>query len=221
MAIRAIVFDFDGTLVDTESCAYDAFSKVYEEHGQQLALERWALCIGTVGGAYDPYAELEEMTGKSLDRAAVKERFEILHDETLQGATLRPGTIEVLEEAKRLGLRIGLASSSDRAWINRHLREQGIASYFETICTRDDVERAKPDPALYRLALEALGVQPSEAVAVEDSLNGLKAAKAAGLKAIALPNPVTAHMDLSGADVLIDSFEGRSLAELINGLEAE
>ncbi|WP_165822607.1 HAD family hydrolase [Paenibacillus montanisoli] len=215
MTIRAIIFDFDGTLVDTESCAYDAFSRVYEEHGQQLALERWALCVGTVGGAYDPYEDLQRLTGRALDRAALKERFDALHEETLRGAALRPGTLAVLEEAKRLGLRIGLASSSDRVWIDRHLREQGIASYFEVICTRDDVERAKPDPALYLLAIEALGVRTSEAVAVEDSLNGLKAAKAAGLRAIALPNPVTAHMDLSGAEAMIESFEGQSLAELL------
>ncbi|SFT20678.1 HAD family phosphatase [Paenibacillus sp. BC26] len=218
--IRAIVFDFDGTLVDTESCAYDAFCRIYEEHGHVLQLERWALCVGTIGGPYDPYNDLQELTGKTLDRAALKERFEVLHDEALREARLRFGVLALLEEAKQLGLRIGLASSSDRGWIDRHLKEQGIADYFEAIHTRDDVELVKPDPALYRLAVEALGVQPFEAVAVEDSLNGLKAAKAAGLRAIAVPNPITSHMDLSQADVLIEGYEDQTLAGLLARLQA-
>ncbi|MBP3967259.1 HAD family hydrolase [Paenibacillus lignilyticus] len=218
--IRAIVFDFDGTLVDTESCAYDAFCRIYEEHGHVLQLESWALCVGTIGGPYDPYNDLQELTGKALDKAALKERFEVLHDEALREVKLRFGVLALLEEAKQLGLRIGLASSSDRGWIDRHLKEQGIADYFEAIYTRDDVELVKPDPALYRLAVEALGVQPFEAVAVEDSLNGLKAAKAAGLRAIAVPNPITSHMDLSQADVQIEGYEDQTLAGLLARLQA-
>lgn len=219
MTIKAIIFDFDGTLMDTETCGYEAFCKVYKQYGQELALEKWAICIGTVNAPFDPYTHLQELTGKPLDRAQLVEQFEKLHDEELQGATLRPGVQEILDEAKQLGLRIGLASSSDRVWIDRHLKEQGIAHYFEVICTRDDVQRAKPDPALYLLAMERLGVKADEAVAVEDSLNGLTAAKLAGLKAIAVPNPVTAQMNLSQADVMLDGFEGITLEELLRKLE--
>ncbi|REE78729.1 HAD superfamily hydrolase (TIGR01509 family)/HAD superfamily hydrolase (TIGR01549 family) [Paenibacillus taihuensis] len=218
MTIKAIIFDFDGTLMDTETCGYEAFCKVYKHYGQELALEKWAICIGTVNAPFDPYTHLQELAGKPLDRAELVEQFERLHEEELQGTTLRPGVVGILDEAKRLGLRIGLASSSDRKWINRHLQQQGIAEYFEVICTRDDVLKAKPDPALYLLALERLGLKADEAVAVEDSLNGLTAAKLAGLKAIAVPNPVTAQMNLSQADVMLDGFEGVSLDELISKL---
>lgn len=221
MAIKAVVFDFDGTLMDTESCAYDAFCGVYEEYGQQLLLEQWALGIGTVGGQYDPYSELEKLIGEKLDRAAVKARFETAHHEHLKNVTLRPGVKERLEEAKHLGLSIGLASSSDRAWIERHLREQGIRDYFEAVHTSDDVERVKPDPALYRLALESLGVQGSETVAVEDSVNGLRAAKAAGLYGLAVPNRVTAHMNFGEADLVIASLADQSFADLFARLEKD
>lgn len=205
--------------MDTESCAYDAFSRIYAEYGQQLVLEQWALGIGTVGGEYDPYTELEKLTGKKLDRAAVKARFEAAHHENLKGVTLRPGVIERLEEARSLGLSIGLASSSDRAWIERHLREQGIRDYFEAIHTSDDVKRVKPDPALYLLALESLGANAEETVAVEDSFNGLRAAKAAGLYGLVVPNRVTAMMDFSEADLVVGSLADQSFAELFSRLE--
>jgi putative hydrolase of the HAD superfamily len=214
MVIKAVVFDFDGTLMDTESCAFDAFCGVYEEYGQQLLLEQWALGIGTVGGQYDPYSELEKLVGEKLDREAVRARFEAVHHEQLKNVTLRPGVKERLEEARRLGLSIGLASSSERAWVERHLRGQGIRDYFEAVHTSDDVERVKPDPALYRLALESLGVKGSETVAVEDSVNGLRAAKAAGLYGLVVPNRVTAHMNFGEADLVVASLADQSFAEL-------
>jgi putative hydrolase of the HAD superfamily len=218
MTIKAVVFDFDGTLMDTETCAYDAFCGIYEEHGQRLALEAWAVGIGT-HGAFDPYEELERLMGKPTDREAIQARFAEVHEANLLKIGLFPGVLARLEEARRLGLAIGLASSSDRAWIERHLVSQGIRHYFQVIRSSDDVERVKPDPTLYRLAVEALGVKPNVAVAIEDSVNGLRAAKAAGLFGIAVPNRVTSGMDFKEADLIIDSLEQRSLEEMIHVLE--
>jgi putative hydrolase of the HAD superfamily len=214
LTIKAIVFDFDGTLMDTESCAYDAFSGIYAEYGQKLALDAWAVGIGT-HGAFDPYADLEKLVGHSLDHEEVKARFEASHTANIAQVTLRPGVLDRLEEARRLGLLIGLASSSDRAWIERHLEQQGIRYYFEVIRSSDDVEIVKPDPALYRLAVEALGVRADEAIAIEDSVNGLRAAKAAGLYSLVVPNPLTAKMDFSLADLIVDSLEDRSFEDII------
>jgi putative hydrolase of the HAD superfamily len=219
MTIKAVVFDFDGTLLDTETGAYNAFCGVYAEYGQVLDLKLWALAIGTYGG-FDPYANLEKLTGYSMDRADLKARFETAHLANIAESTLLPGVLARLEEAKRLGLRIGLASSSDRAWIEQHLEKQGIRHYFEVIRSADDVERVKPDPALYQLAVEALGVEANEAIAIEDSMNGLLAAKAAGLYAIVVPNTVTLQMDFSKADLKLASLEEYSFAELIVQLEA-
>ncbi|QJD86381.1 HAD family hydrolase [Cohnella herbarum] len=214
MAIRAVVFDFDGTLMDTESCAYDTICSIYAEHGQELPLETWAVCIGTVGG-FDPYRDLEMKTGRTLDHEELRNRYKTRHIENVKSVTLRPGALDRLEEARRLGLKIGLASSSDRAWIEMHLERQGIRDYFEVIRSSDDVKRVKPDPELYRLAVEALGVRPEEAIAVEDSMNGLRAAKAAGLYGLVVPNPVTAQMDFSEADLLLGSLEGTTWEEIM------
>ncbi|MFC4601841.1 HAD family hydrolase [Cohnella hongkongensis] len=206
MALKAVVFDFDGTLMDTETGAYEAISSIYAEHGQELALDTWAVCIGTQG-AFDPYEELQRRTGKTLDRDELHQLFRTRHVEYLKNAPLRPGVVERLEEARRLGWRIGLASSSDLAWIEGHLRDQGIRDYFEVIRSSDDVKRVKPDPELYLLAVEALGVKPGEAVAIEDSMNGLRAAKAAGLWGLAVPNGVTKQMDFSEADLIVDGLD--------------
>ncbi|TJY42946.1 HAD family hydrolase [Cohnella pontilimi] len=218
--MKAIVFDFDGTLLDTETLAFEVVRTIFEEHGQELALARWALGIGTVGGPYDPYADLEQLIGRPLDHKLMRARYEADLTEKADQAELRAGVKEWLEEARRLGLSIGLASSSTREWIERHLRSKGIREYFETIRTSDDVERVKPDPALYRLAVADLGVKPAEAVAVEDSLHGLTAAKKAGMHAIAVPNAVTRQMDFLGADadLLIDSLADQPLEQLLEKL---
>lgn len=217
MTIKAIVFDFDGTLMDTESCAFDAFCGIYEEYGHKLSHEAWAVCVGTQGG-FDPYADLERLTGGPVDRTAIKARYAEAHEANLAKTTLLPGVLARLEEAQRLGLSIGLASSSDRAWIERHLKQQGIMSFFQVIRSSDDVERVKPDPTLYKLAVEAFGVESNEAIAIEDSVNGLRAAKAAGLFGVAVPNQVTAIMDFSEADLVVNSLEQWSLEEIIRQL---
>ncbi|QMV43147.1 HAD family hydrolase [Cohnella cholangitidis] len=221
MAIKAVVFDFDGTLMDTETCAYDAYCGIYAEYGLRFPLEAWAAGIGTKGYVYDPFAELERLTGAPVDRNAMNARYQEAHAANVERATLFPGVLERLEEARRLGLSIGLASSSDRAWIERHLGRQGIRDYFRTVRTCDDVERVKPDPALYRLAIGDLGVEPQEAFAIEDSFNGLRAAKAAGLYGVAIPNTVTAKMDFAEADLILKSLEQQSLEDIIRLLEQD
>ncbi|WP_276353985.1 HAD family hydrolase [Cohnella caldifontis] len=220
--IKAVIFDFDGTILDSETCGYEAFCDLYAEYGLELRLEEWALCIGTHGGPFEPYDELEKRSGRKLDRAALKDRYETeLMNRSLK-MELLPGVRETLEEARQLGLRIGLASSSHRDWIDRHLEEKGIRGFFQTIQTADDVEKVKPDPALYRQAAAALGVRPEEAVAIEDSRNGLLGAKAAGLKAVVVPNPMTRHMDFesAGVDLVLDSLAGRKLRDILAQLES-
>ncbi|WP_027087557.1 HAD family hydrolase [Cohnella panacarvi] len=211
--IKAVVFDLDGTLVDTETCAYEAMRDIYKQHGQELPLDKWSLAIGTHGG-FDGYGYLEERIGRKLDRKAIHKQFWDLHEERVSKMPLRPGVLARLEEARELGLKIGLASSSQRWWIEKVTTLAGIREYFEAVCSADDVERVKPDPALYLHAAQALGVAPGEAIAIEDSMNGLRAAKAAGLVALVTPNPVTSHMDFSGADAIVQDLEHITFAEL-------
>jgi len=217
--IRAIVFDFDGTILDTESVAYDAFRGIFEQYGLELSLARWARGIGT-WGAFDPYEELEQGLGRPVDRTEIERNYELTYAEKVKNLLLRPGVVDTLEEARRLGLRIGLATSSRRSSVEPHLREYGLLPYFEAIHTADEVAKVKPDPALYRLAVTSLGVQPHEAVAIEDSVNGLRAAKAAGLYGVAVPNPLTAFMDFGEADLVLPSLAEQPLREWLGRLGA-
>ena len=123
-----------------------------------------------------------------------------------------------MDEARRLGLGLGVASSSDRRWVEGHLERLGLHAHFDVIRCADDVPRVKPDPALYRAVLDAMGVRPEEAVALEDSPNGVLAAKRAGLACVAVPNPLTARLDLSAADLRVASLAELSLPELLTRL---
>jgi len=122
---------------------------------------------------------------------------------------------DYVADAKRMGLLLAVASSSSRAWVLGHLERLGLGAQWDAVRTRDDVARTKPAPDLYLAAVEALCVDPTEAVAFEDSVNGIAAAKAAGLLCVAVPNALTAGMDLSQADVKLDSLAETPLAELL------
>jgi HAD superfamily hydrolase (TIGR01509 family) len=132
---------------------------------------------------------------------------------------LRPGIEDYLAEAERRGLATGIVSSSTREWIKRHLDRLDRANGWDVIMAADgDTERAKPRPTLYLDAIDALALAPNEAIAFEDSLNGVRAAKAAGLFCVAVPNPITATFALEEADLVIESFEDLPLPALLERL---
>jgi HAD superfamily hydrolase (TIGR01509 family) len=208
VSIRGLLFDFDGLIVDTETTSLASWQEVYREHGHELPLERWAAIIGTIGG-FDPLAYLEELAGP-VDQEAVLARQTERDLALADLEELRPGVLEYLEEARDLGLATAIVSSSSREWIDRHLGRLQRAEHFDAIVTADRVaERAKPRPTLYLEALDRLGLSAAEAVAFEDSPNGVRAAKGAGLFCVAVPNSVTASLGVEEADLVV-----RSLAEL-------
>lgn len=213
--IKAIVFDFDGLIVDTESPWYDALCEVYSEHGAELPLELYIQCVGTDWEHFDPYVYLSECTGKSFERTELQSYVKQKHMRLMEQTALRPGVKEYLEEAKALGLKIGLASSSEMKWVKSFLERFELLSYFECIRTSDYVKKVKPDPELYLQAVECLGVQPHEAIAFEDSLNGLRAAKAAGLNCFVVPNRITNHLPFEMHDGKLSSMAERKLQDVI------
>ena len=215
MAVRALLFDFDGLIVDTESPALAAWRHVYAQHGQQLTLDHWSCAVGTVGG-FDALTHLESMVGSPLERDAVEAR-RLEHELTLvEAEELRPGVAEYLADAERLGLRKAIVSSGSRLWIDRHLRRLEQLYGWDAIVTADgDRARSKPSPTLYLEALELLEVDCAEAIALEDSPNGIRAAKAAGLFCVGVPNPVTAALGLDEADLVVDSLANLPLTALI------
>jgi beta-phosphoglucomutase-like phosphatase (HAD superfamily) len=216
VAIRGLFFDFDGLLVDTESPSRLAFEELYREHGHELPREQWATVIGTLGAEFEPYTHLEELVGRPLDRDALDTRRRAREDELCELEDLRPGIEDYREEAERLGLSTAIVSSSSRRWIEKHLDRLGRTNGWDAIVTAEgDPERAKPRPTLYLEALGALGLQPNEGIAFEDSPNGVRAAKAAGLACVAIPNPATSTLALDEADLVLESLEDMPLPELL------
>jgi HAD superfamily hydrolase (TIGR01509 family) len=214
--MRGLLFDFDGLLLDTETPSRRAFEDLYRDHGHELPHEQWATVIGTLGAEFEPYTHLEELVGAKLDRQQLDARRRAREDELCDLEQLRPGIDAYLAEADRRGLIRAIVSSSSRPWIDRHLERLACSNGWQAIVTADgDPERAKPRPTLYLEALEAIGVEADEAIAFEDSPNGVRAAKAAGLFCVAIPNPATETLALDGADLVLDSLEDISLSDLL------
>jgi HAD superfamily hydrolase (TIGR01509 family) len=215
--VKLLVFDFDGLILDTEAPVYDAWQEIYGEHGVELAFEKWAECIGTAD-TFDPCVDLQAMLGRALDAAALEHRHRARTEVLIAAQAVLPGVLEYVEEADRMGLALGVASSSSRRWVEGHLARLGLRDRFHVIRCSDDVPRVKPDPALYRAVLDATGVRPEEALALEDSPNGVLAAKRAGLTCVAVPNPITARLDLGAADLRLVSLADVSLPALLTRL---
>jgi HAD superfamily hydrolase (TIGR01509 family) len=215
VAVLALLFDFDGLIVDTESPSLAAWRHVYEQHGHELTLDRWSAAVGTVGG-FDPLAHLESLVGSPLERDSLQAR-RLEHELTLvEAEELRPGVAEYLAGSERLGLRKAIVSSASRPWIDRHLGRLERLYGWDAIVTADgDRARAKPSPTLYLEALSLLGAGAGEAIAFEDSPNGIRAAKAAGLYCVGVPNPVTAALGLDEADLVVDSLASLPLTALL------
>jgi HAD superfamily hydrolase (TIGR01509 family) len=217
--VKLVVFDFDGLILDTEVPVYDAWQELYGEHGQVLPFERWAECIGTAD-AFDPCADLAERVGRALDVSALRRRHRDRTDALISSQRVLPGVVERLDEAVAMGLALAVASSSSRAWVEGHLERLELRHRFHAIRCAEDVPRVKPDPGLYRAVLEATGVPPSDAIALEDSPKGVLAAKRAGLACVAVPNALTARLDLGAADLRLSSLAEVPLATLLARLRA-
>ncbi|MFD1737507.1 HAD family hydrolase [Bacillus salitolerans] len=212
--MKAIVFDFDGLVVDTESVWFEVFQEVMRsEYEFDFKIEDFSICIGTSDDFL--FERLSHLADRELDRSLIKEKTRELYETKMIELSIRDGVIDYLETAKRLGLKIGLASSSSKAWVEGLLNRFQIREYFEVIKTSDDVKRVKPDPELYLQAIQGLGVLCHEAVAFEDSKNGLIAAKEAGLFCVIVPNPVTSLLDFNGHLYRLSSMAEIGLNELL------
>lgn len=211
--MKAIIFDFDGTILDTEMPEFLSWQELYQEYGLELPLERWVGAIGTIHG-FDPLAHLEEQVGSV---APVRLRWvEQRNLEMVQAQLVQPGVSEWLAAATTHSLSLAIASSSQHIWVQNHLTRLGLAHHFPIIVGRDDAgHQPKPNPAVYQTALAHLGVQAHEAVAIEDSRNGVAAAKAAGLYTVYVPNELTKHAGDAAADHTISSLAQFSLADLL------
>jgi len=218
--IKAIVFDFDGLILDTETNEYHTWREIYLEHGADLPLDIWAKHVGTIG-TFDPCGYLEECTGRKIDRDQIIQERRARYYKKMELEKVRPGVESYIQEAKRLGLHIGVASSSNRSWVEGNLKKLGLIQHFDVIRTSNDVEEVKPNPKLYQLVLEHFGIEPKEAIAFEDSPNGSLAAKRAGMYCVTVPNSITEGLSFGEIDLRLDSMAEMSLIEVMKKIDQQ
>ena len=210
----AVIFDFDGLILDTETPILEAWQAVYRSYGCELGIEKWQHALGTNNG-FDPFADLCTLTGLIIEREALQQQVTERNWAQCERLPLLPGVVDVLDAAQALDLRTAVASSSSIAWLERWLGKHGIRARFDTICGRDDVARVKPEPDLFLLAASRLGVAPEACVVFEDSPNGMRAARRAGMRCVAVPNNLTRQLALPDPDLVVSSLAERPLAEML------
>jgi HAD superfamily hydrolase (TIGR01509 family) len=215
VAIRAFLFDFDGLILDTETASRGGWRWLYEQHGQTLPDDLWITVVGT-HGAWDIWGHLEELIGGPLDRDTWNGRRYEHELSLLEAEQLRPGILDYFRYAQEHGLKRAIVSSASRRWIDMHLERFEQTVGWDAIITADhDAARAKPSPTMYLEALDTLGMRADEAVVFEDSPNGARAGKAAGIFVVGIPNDVTRAVGLDDADLVVDSLAELPPAELV------
>lgn len=221
--IRTLLFDFDGLILDTETPEVDVWKTIYAEYGLSYPQDLWSQNIGMWphDSGFDPARHLRQLAQASPDEEALRARHRQESDVRIEREPVSAGVSEYLAAAKRLGIKTGIVSSSWRKWVEGHLARLGLLRHFDCVITSDLVERGrtKPHPDLYLKALEVLNVPARQAIAFEDSPHGIAAARAAGIFAVAVPNPATAQLDLSKANVVVKSLAAVPLEELLRQVQ--
>ena len=212
--IKGLLFDFDGLILDTENPAFQSWREIYEEYGGLLSFSSWKAAIGT-SDEFDPYEHLQEQLGYEANRELLRRTHSARSSVLINDQSILPGVEEYLSVAKQLNLRLGVASSSSEEWVLGHLERLGILRAFDSVKCSDHVKRTKPNPEVYQVLLDSLGLLPEETLAFEDSPNGILAAKRAGIFCVAVPNTLTRKLWLDGADLELSSLKSLRLADLL------
>jgi len=210
--LSGVIWDFDGTIVDTETPQFDAWQAVFRGFGARLDSVNWGRMVGTIDGV-DPIDVLEQQIGP-VDHGTIHQAFLERSAALLQDAALRPGVKPLLDDLLRRMVLCAIASSSSRPWIQKYLLEHNISRYFSAIASATDVDHPKPDPAVYHLALALLRLNPDEVIAIEDSPYGATAALEAGITCVVVTNPSTAELHFPREIIQLPTLQGVTVAQL-------
>jgi HAD superfamily hydrolase (TIGR01509 family) len=220
MTIQALIFDFDGLILDTETVEFEVMDELYGQHGHRLQRERWVLNLGTHGQT-DLYADLAALVGRPLDLASLRERQHTRFLARCDALALRPGLADLLEAARGRGLALAVASSSGGSWVERWLERHAIRQYFGCVRTSEHVRHVKPAPDLFLSAAAGLGIAPEHCVVFEDSPNGMRAAAAADMRCVAVPIALMAGYELPPVTLQLQLLSDLTLDELLARLDAD
>ncbi len=206
--LQSLIFDFDGLIIDSEGTEFQAWREMCLRHGVELELETWLPCIGrgATTRVFDPYDYLEAQVGRALVREEIEAWCRQRNLELIDAQQVLPGVKELIVEAKARGLRLAVASSSSRRWVAGHLARLGLLDYFDALACGDEVEHTKPYPDVYLSALANIGADARQTVAFEDSLNGMLAARRAGLFCVVIPSMLTQYLTFGEVDLRLNSL---------------
>lgn len=219
MRTQAIIFDFDGLIVDTETPTYEVWKEAFERYALELPLSVWSDCIGK-GDEDNPLRYLEESIGEPVDREKFVAALDVRRFELVSDAPPLPGVVETIRAAHKRGYRLAIASSSPHGWVDPQLDRLGMTQFFESILCEEDVAETKPSPELFLLTLDRFQIMPEEAFVLEDSPNGVTAAKRADLFTIVVPNSITRQLELDGADMRLESLADLMFDDLMTEVES-
>jgi HAD superfamily hydrolase (TIGR01509 family) len=214
--LKALIFDFDGLILDTETPEVLVWQSIYKECGFELPVEEWQKTIGGYGlSNFDPATHLSHLSQGRLDPVSLRVRYRKESDAIIHASAIMPGVMGMIEQAKENGLKVAIGSSSPHSWVDTHAKRLGIFDYFDDVICQDDVApgRTKPNPDIFLKALDQLKVEKDAAVVFEDSPNGVTAARRAEIFVVAVPNPLTSKLGVQG-DITIPSLAELSLHEL-------
>lgn len=206
MAVKGLIFDFDGLIVDTEVPLFNVYRELFNQYGFPYTYKNWWNTIGAGPSGDDPAVDLAELINQPEKADGFRDFAEKRAKELIKQSPALPGVPEFIQQAHDINLRLAVASSSSRDWVVSFLQHLSLFDYFDFVLTSNDVEKVKPNPELYLLALDKMGISASEAIVFEDSPNGIKAAKAAGIYCVAIPNDITREMPIQIADQIVGSF---------------
>ncbi len=214
--LQALIFDFDGLILDTETPLFSAWAQTYEHLGvEPIGIDEWTQSLGRSDddpATLQPRHRLEARIGRRLDEAELAGR-RARRDELVDALAIQPGVEELLVEAEGSGIPVGIATSSPPEWIDRHLGRRGLLSRFAFVSCAGNGVPGKPSPDVYRRACQGLGADPAHSLALEDSPHGLAAAKAAGLRGAVVPTELGRGLAFPGADVVLSSLLDLSLGD--------
>lgn len=207
MPRQAIIFDFDGLILDTESPQAEVWFELFKSAGAEFDLKVYNSIIGGFNSdEYRPEVELAQLLNDGRSPEELLFQVQEAQLERILANPINPGVIEILDDARERGILTAVGSSSPREWVHGHLKRLGLFDQFETVVTYDDVNNPKPSPEIFELVLKRLGVEADNAIVLEDSVNGVLAANRANIRVVAVPNEVTKVMDFSLANEVLDSL---------------
>ena len=211
--VKGLILDMDGVIVDSEPLHLLAFQELFSKHDIDYTAEHNREFLGRKDIIIAEIL-IERFKLPYTPKTFVENKEQILKRLIVHQSTARPGLFKILDLAKSIGLPIAVASSATMPTIQLVVDTLNIRSYFDSLTSGDEVEHGKPAPDVFLLAAKRLGLQPTQCLVVEDTLNGIKAAKAAGMHCIAIPCEATMHQDHSLADLRLTSLEEVDLVTL-------